>query len=217
MLNQRVIECRACPRLVEWRERVATEKRASFQDQDYWGRPVPNFGDPAADLLIVGLAPAAHGANRTGRMFTGDRSGDWLYRALYKAGLASQPHSIDADDGLTLSGVVITAVCHCAPPDNKPTTEEIRQCSGFLHELLNARQWSGILCLGGIAWTETHRCLGLRPPKFSHGCESTHSLHRLIASYHPSQQNTFTGRLTEAMLDDVVARFTSFRSPDKRA
>ena len=231
-LNEQIVACRECPRLVEWREHVAREKRKSFADQEYWGKPVPNFGDPLATRLIIGLAPAAHGANRTGRMFTGDRSGDWLYRALHKVGAANQASSVDASDGLVLSGVLITAVAHCAPPDNKPTGEEISSCSRFLVKTLQMRPWKSILCLGGISWTETFRVLGLPAPRFSHGAEFTSyrwqpagdASERLegdagrlpavrdggpliLASYHPSQQNTFTGRLTEKMLDDVIARF----------
>jgi uracil-DNA glycosylase family 4 len=210
-LNARIVACRRCPRLVEWRERVAIEKRRSFADEPYWGRPVPCFGDPLATHLIVGLAPAAHGANRTGRMFTGDRSGDWLYRALFKAGVASQASSTSDGDGLVLTGVMIAATCHCAPPDNKPLPEEIAQCSGYLVELLGSRPWAGVLCLGGIAWNHVHRLLGDRPPKFAHGVVSVLST-RIVGSYHPSQQNTFTGRLTEPMLDEVIGEWLGVRS-----
>ena len=207
MLNETLIECRLCPRLVEWRERVATEKRKSFQDDVYWGRPVPNFGDPDARHLIVGLAPAAHGANRTGRMFTGDRSGEWLYRALHKASVASSPESQSIADGLVLTGVMITAVCHCAPPDNKPTTDEIFNCSTYLNEIIGAREWNSILCLGGIAWREVFRTLRIRAPKFGHGVVTLVGTTLVVGSYHPSQQNTFTGRLTEAMLDSAISTF----------
>ena len=173
--------------------------------ESFWGKPVPPFGDPDAEFLIVGLAPAANGANRTGRMFTGDRSGDWLYRALHKAGVANQPTSVSASDGLTLSNALIVAVCHCAPPDNKPTIEEIRNCSFWLHQVVSSRDWKGILCLGGIAWEQTHRAMGAKAPKFGHGVVSLVVETRLVGSYHPSQQNTFTGRLTEPMLDAAVS------------
>jgi len=205
-IDARWVGCRRCPRLVEWREHVADVKRAAFLDQTYWGRPVPNLWADDADRLIVGLAPAAHGANRTGRMFTGDRSGDWLYRALHRAGLANQPTSISAEDGLTLSRVAITAVCHCAPPDNKPSPDEIAQCRPYLLETIAARPWRAYLCLGGLAWQQLHRALGSKPPPFSHGAQADN----VFASYHPSQQNTFTGRLTEQMLQDVVDRFAAF-------
>jgi len=196
---------------VEWRERVAHEKRKSFVDDVYWGKPVPNFGDPEATRLIVGLAPAAHGANRTGRMFTGDRSGDWLYRALHRAGVANQALSADANDGLALQGVLITAVCHCAPPDNKPTLDEIRTCRTFLEQTLASRPWQSILCLGGIAWAHTLTALGQKPvPKFAHGASVELDQLAVFGSYHPSQQNTFTGRLTEEMLDEVVGRWVSY-------
>lgn len=204
VLNSRIVACRRCPRLVEWREQVALEKRKSFEDEEYWGRPVPYLGDPDAKRLIVGLAPAAHGANRTGRMFTGDRSGDWLFRALHKAAVANQPSSQHADDGLKLKGAIIAAVCHCAPPDNKPTPGEIRTCSGYLTELLTTRSWLSILCLGSISWNQVHRLLGAKPPKFGHGAISKADGVRIVASYHPSQQNTFTGKLTETMLDAAI-------------
>src|SRR5579871_500054 len=167
-LNERIVACRACPRLVEWRELVAKEKRKSYANWTYWGKPVPNFGDPEADRLIVGLAPAAHGANRTGQMFTGDRSGDWLYRALHRAGVANIPKADSIEDGLELKGVMITAVAHCAPPDNKPLPSEIASCSGFFLETLNLRSWKSILCLGGLAWQQTLRALGEKGHPFGH-------------------------------------------------
>lgn len=211
-LNQEIVTCERCPRLRAWCRKVAEEKRKSFASEEYWGLPVPAFGDPLATRLIVGLAPAAHGANRTGRMFTGDRSGDWLYRAMHRAGAANQPQAERLGDGLELKDVLITAVNHCAPPDNKPTREEMNNCEDYLRALVLGRKWTAIMCLGGIAWERTHRLLGVRPvPRFSHGAEgrplSDGPL--LIASYHPSQQNTFTGRLTEAMLDQVMTRFIS--------
>lgn len=208
LLDERIVACGACPRLVAWREDAAT-KRKSFEEWTYWGRPVPNFGDPEATRLIVGLAPAAHGANRTGRMFTGDRSGDWLFRALYRAGIANQESSVAADDGLALRGALITAVCHCAPPDNKPSPEELAACLPFLAELLASREWRSILCLGGIAWEHTFKSLRLSRTKFGHGASCVFGSTHVFASYHPSQQNTFTGRLTEDMLDEVVQRWAS--------
>lgn len=211
-LNDRICDCRQCPRLVSWRESVAVEKRKAFAEEEYWGRAVPNFGDENARRLIVGLAPAAHGANRTGRMFTGDRSGDWLYRALHKAGIASQAESVSRYDNLTLAGAYITAVCHCAPPDNKPTNDEIATCHPFLLELLEARDWESILCLGSIAWKHTCSTLKVKPmPAFSHGSQHiTSKKVLLVGSYHPSQQNTFTGRLTEQMLDEAVRIWSNY-------
>jgi uracil-DNA glycosylase family 4 len=208
-LNRRIIECRACPRLSSWCTEIAATKRKSYEGWEYWGKPVPNFGDPLAKRLIVGLAPAAHGANRTGRMFTGDRSGDWLFRALHKAGIANQPTSEHRDDGLVLTGVLITAIAHCAPPDNKPTDEEIRACRPFLTELLNYRHWESVLCLGGLAWKEVLKAFGDAPKTpFAHGAACvTGNRTKLVACYHPSQQNTFTGRLTEQMLDQAVDDF----------
>ena len=210
-LNQVIVQCRKCPRLVEWREQVAKEKRRAFADDEYWGKAVPNFGDPKARFLIVGLAPAAHGANRTGRMFTGDRSGDWLYRALCKAGVANQSESVHREDGLSLREVAITAACHCAPPDNKPLPIEIENCRPYLQKILNSRDWDAILALGQLAWQQV-LVASREPsrPKFGHGVMATlASGSRLVGSYHPSQQNTFTGKLTEAMLDEAIAKWLS--------
>ncbi len=216
-LDDAVAECRACPRLVAWREQVATEKRAAFRDQTYWGRPAPGFGDPTAGIMIVGLAPAAHGANRTGRMFTGDRSGDFLFAALHAAGLANQPTSTHIDDGLRLTGVRITAPVHCAPPDNKPTPEERRRCGPWLSRELELVRPRVAVVLGGFGWDALLRTLAEqgwavpRPrPRFGHGAEVT--LQRgeasltLLGCFHVSQQNTFTGRLTPAMIGEVLTR-----------
>ena len=214
-LSSEVAACRKCPRLVEWRERVAAEKRASFRDDEYWGRPVPGWGDPAAQLVIVGLAPAAHGANRTGRMFTGDRSGDWLYRAMHRAGFASQPESIDRNDGLELYNAWVTAPVRCAPPENKPTTDERDNCANWfsreLDLLVDARAY---IVLGQYGYVSLWRYLAAsgvdlpRPrPKFAHGAEvSLPDGRKVLMSFHPSQQNTFTGRLTEEMFDAVFSR-----------
>lgn len=212
-LANQIADCRRCSRLVEWRERVARQKRASFRDEDYWGRPVPGFGDPRARLLVVGLAPAAHGANRTGRMFTGDRSGDWLYRAMFRAGFSSQPEAVCSDDGLVLNDAYVSAIGRCAPPANKPTADELSNCRPWLEaeiELLDRVQV--LIPLGGMAFAQVIRIYAdagvevPRPrPKFGHGI--TVDLRPggplLLASYHPSQQNTFTGRLTEEMLDEI--------------
>jgi len=208
-VREDVINCSKCPRLVEWRELVAREKRAAFRDQEYWGRPVPGFGDPEARLLIVGLAPAAHGGNRTGRIFTGDRSGDWLFGALYRAGFANQPTSIHRDDGLQLTSAYIAAVVRCAPPANKPLPEERDNCLPYLkREMALLKDMRVIVCLGSYALDGVARALGLRPrPKFGHAREIALSDGpTILCSFHPSQQNTFTGRLTEAMLDGVFAR-----------
>lgn len=203
-----IADCRACPRLVSWRETMAREKRASFRDEEYWGRAVPGFGDENARVYVLGLAPAAHGANRTGRMFTGDRSGDWLYRALHRAGFANQPFSTDRDDGLVLSGAWVGAAVRCAPPDNKPTNEERDECRSFLRRELDLlTDLKVIVCLGNFAYAAVARELGIRPrPKFGHGVETTADGVTVICSFHPSQQNTFTGKLTEPMLDAVFTR-----------
>ncbi|HZU71278.1 MAG TPA: uracil-DNA glycosylase [Acidimicrobiales bacterium] len=204
-----IVGCRACPRLVAWREEVARTKRASFATEDYWGRPVPGFGDARAHLLVVGLAPAAHGGNRTGRVFTGDRSGDWLFAALHRAGYANQPTSVRADDGLTLLGAYIAAAVRCAPPANRPSIAERDECLPYLsRELELLRSVRVIMCLGHFAHDAVCRVLGVRPkPRFAHGSEATLADGRiLLGCFHPSQQNTFTGRLTEAMMDRVLAR-----------
>ncbi|MBW3556272.1 MAG: uracil-DNA glycosylase [Actinobacteria bacterium] len=204
-----IVECFACPRLVAWREQVAVEKRLSFQDEPYWGRPVPGFGDPAARLLVVGLAPAAHGGNRTGRVFTGDRSGDWVYAALHRAGYANQPTSVHRDDGLRLSGAYVSAAVRCAPPANKPTPAERDTCRPYLErEMALLTDLRVIVALGHFGFDVLCRLLGLRPkPRFGHGVEVSLPGGRwMICSYHPSQQNTFTGTLTVEMFDQVFAR-----------
>ena len=208
-LQNDVESCTRCPRLVEWTQKVAVEKRAAYADHDYWGRPVSGFGDPNARIAIVGLAPAAHGANRTGRMFTGDRSGDWLFRGLFRAGLANQAEAVSADDGLTLRDAWVTSAVKCAPPDNKPTAVEQNTCRAFLTRELEALDNLRVLvALGGIGATAVARHFDVRPrPKFGHGVEVQIADDLvMLCSYHVSQQNTFTGRLTEAMLDDIFAR-----------
>ena len=208
-LRRDVVGCRACPRLVEWREQIAVDKRAAYLDWDYWGKGVPGFGDPKARILVLGLAPAAHGANRTGRVFTGDRSGDWLFRAMHRAGLANQPTSTSVDDGLALFGAWVTAAVKCAPPANKPTPDERDGCRPFLRrELALLRHVRVVVCLGGFGWEAACSEFGLTPrPKFGHGAEApVPGGPILLGSFHPSQQNTFTGRLTEPMLDAVFTR-----------
>jgi uracil-DNA glycosylase family 4 len=213
-LEQEITTCRACPRLVEWRERVAVEKRAAFRDEEYWGRPVPAFGDPQARLLVLGLAPAAHGANRTGRMFTGDRSGDFLYASLHRTGYASQPTSVTAGDGLRLRDCWITAGVRCAPPANKPLPAERDACRSWLdRELALLEHVRVVVCLGGFAWDVALAVLPAlgavvpRPrPRFGHAAEIDLGPVTLLGCFHPSQQNTFTGRLTPPMMDGVFAR-----------
>lgn len=217
-LQAQIINCARCPRLVEWRERVAREKVRRFAGDEYWGKPVPSLGDGSARLCIIGLAPAAHGGNRTGRMFTGDRSGDWLYRALYRAGFASQPTSVHRDDGLKLKDCYITAAIHCAPPDNKPLPDELSNCRPYLlREIELLRQVRVVVALGRLAFATALTSIGLAAndktarrmarPKFAHAAECRlRNGAMLIASFHPSQQNTFTGRLTEPMLDQIFTR-----------
>ena len=213
-LTDEIVGCRACPRLVTWRERVGAEKRAAFRDDTYWARPVPGFGDPAASILVLGLAPAAHGGNRTGRVFTGDRSGDWLFAALFRAGLANQPTSSARDDGLELRGTYVAAAVRCAPPDNKPTPTERDRCLPYLvreiEALIDVRV---VVALGGFAYqalgtvlAELGSPLPTPRPRFGHGVEVTTRAVDVVCCYHPSQQNTFTRRLTEAMLDSLFVR-----------
>ena len=208
-LNAEIVECRACPRLVAWRELVAQQKRAAYSGETYWARPVPGFGDPSAELLVVGLAPAAHGGNRTGRVFTGDRSGDWLFGALHRAGYANQPFSISVDDGLRLIGAYISAIVRCAPPGNKPTPAERDNCLPYLvHELRFLMRVRVIVCLGRFAYEGLAAAVGLkRRPAFGHGVEvALPDGRRVLCSFHPSQQNTFTRKLTVPMFDAIFAR-----------
>jgi uracil-DNA glycosylase family 4 len=218
-LNQEIIRCRACPRLVRYREQVARDKRRSFLAWDYWGKPVPGFGDPGAELLILGLAPAAHGANRTGRMFTGDRSGDFLYKALFRAGFANQPTSTNREDGLALKNAYMAATLRCAPPANKPLPSELASCRHFWERDLEILQPRAVLVLGSIAMRaylgllkERGQIAALAAFPFRHGAsyELPGDLPRLFASYHPSQQNTFTGKLTDAMLFGVLRDIRKF-------
>ena len=219
-LEREITSCRACPRLVAWREQVAADPPRRFRGEEYWARPVPGFGDREAAIVLVGLAPAANGANRTGRMFTGDRSGDWLYAALFRAGLASRPESVSRDDGLRLDGAYVTAAVRCAPPANKPTVGERDRCRPYLdRELALLANVRVLLALGSFGWDAALRALAdggceiPRPkPRFGHGAEVVIGDRVLLGSYHPSQQNTFTGRLTEAMLDDVLGRAKALAS-----
>lgn len=216
-LTAEIVECRLCPRLVAWREQVAREKRAAFRDEEYWGRPVPGFGDPAARMLIVGLAPAAHGGNRTGRVFTGDRSGDFLFASLHRTGFANQAESVRIDDGLELTDAYLAAAVRCAPPANKPTPEERDTCMPYLvRELKLLTRVRVIVVLGAFGYQATWATLraaappGLelpaRRPQFTHGLEVACGAFTVVGAFHPSQQNTFTGKLTPAMLDDVFLR-----------
>lgn len=220
-LERAIVGCERCPRLRAWCRRVAREKRRAFREETYWGRPVPGFGDRSARVVLVGLAPAAHGANRTGRMFTGDSSGDWLYAALHRAGFADRPSSVRRDDGLRLMGAYVTAVCRCAPPGNKPSREEIEACRPYLdEEFERLDRVRTVVALGRIAWDAVLRRaravaperLTPRRPAFGHGAEARGVVRangpevRILASYHPSRQNTQTGRLTRAMLDEVIGR-----------
>jgi uracil-DNA glycosylase family 4 len=216
-LTAEIVACRRCPRLVAWRERVALEKVARFRDETYWGRPVPGFGDPDARILIVGLAPAAHGGNRTGRVFTGDASGDFLFSAMHAVGLANQPVGRRADDGLELRGAYIAAAVRCAPPANKPTPDERAMCQPFLvRELALLADVRVLVALGAIAWESVFRTIaaltgdGARPrPRFGHGEVARAGGYEIVGSYHPSQQNTFTGRLTPVMFETVIAQAVS--------
>jgi uracil-DNA glycosylase family 4 len=211
-IRRDIVACQACPRLVEWRERVAREKAPRFADQEYWGKPVPGLGDPAARILVVGLAPAAHGGNRTGRIFTGDRSGDFLFRALHRAGLSNRPESLARDDGLELRGVYLASVNRCAPPGNRPTPKERDTCLPYLvRELQALGEVRAVVALGAFAWDGVLRAFAtlghrVRPrPAFGHGADVAIGPY-MIGCFHPSQQNTFTGKLTQGMLDAVLAR-----------
>ncbi len=222
-IGAEIVACRRCPRLVEWRERVARERVARFAGEEYWGRPVPGFGDPGARVLLVGLAPAAHGGNRTGRIFTGDRSGDFLYAAIHRAGFANRPTSTSRDDGLRLFGAYLAAVNRCAPPGNRPTPGERDNCLPYLaREIPALPDLRVIVALGAFAWDGSLRALGAlghvaRPkPRFGHGAEAEVGPYLLLGCFHPSQQNTFTGKLTPAMLDAIMARARSLAGPGVR-
>ncbi len=222
-LSIEIAACRSCPRLVTWRESTAANPPARFRGETYWARPVPGFGDPAARILLLGLAPAKDGGNRTGRVFTGDRSGDFLFAALHRARLASQPTSTRHDDGLQLRGAYVAAAVRCAPPDNKPLPDERDRCAPYLHrELALLGDLRVIVALGGFAWEAalraveaTHERLPRPLPRFGHGAEALVGPYRILGTYHPSQQNTFTGRLTPAMLDEVLGR--AIRAADRQA
>jgi uracil-DNA glycosylase len=219
-LEREIHDCRRCPRLVAWREQVAREKRAAFRDETYWGRPVGGFGDPAARVLLLGLAPAAHGANRTGRMFTGDRSGDFLYAALHRTGFANQPTSVRPGDGLELRDCWITAAVRCAPPANKPLPSERDNCAHWTHAELGLLRARVVVCLGAFAWDAGFRQLApeLRPrPRFRHGAEAEADGVTLLGCFHPSQQNTFTGKLTAPMLDAVLERARALAAQGRSA
>jgi uracil-DNA glycosylase family 4 len=217
-LEEEIISCRRCPRLVEWREKVAREKRAAYSSETYWGRPVPGFGDPRAEVVILGLAPAAHGANRTGRFFTGDRSGDFLFAALHRAGFANRPVSRHREDGLRLSGAWISAAVRCAPPQNRPTPSERDACLPYAARELELLEARVVVCLGAFAWDAAVRTFRLSPkPRFAHGAEVKVGGVTLLGCYHPSQQNTFTGVLTPARLEDVLMRARGLVVPNPRS
>jgi uracil-DNA glycosylase family 4 len=224
-ISAEVVRCRACPRLVEWREKVAAEKRAAFAGETYWGRPLPSFGDPDAHIVIVGLAPAAHGGNRTGRMFTGDRSGDWLYASLHRCGYANQPLAVSRDDGLRLTDVFIAAAVRCAPPANKPLPTERDRCLPYFErELMALPHASVLVSLGAFAWSAALRALSdvgytlpAPRPRFGHMREVELGPYTVLGSYHPSQQNTFTGKLTEEMTDAVFTRAGELAQAASRA
>jgi uracil-DNA glycosylase len=217
-LEEEITSCRACPRLVEWREKVANEKRAAYSSETYWGRPVPGFGDPEAKVVILGLAPAAHGANRTGRFFTGDRSGDFLFAALHRAGFANRPVSRHREDGLRLSGAWISAAVRCAPPQNRPTPSERDACLPYAARELELLKAQVVVCLGAFAWDAALRIFEFSPkPRFAHGAEVPAGGVTLLGCYHPSQQNTFTGVLTPAMLEAVFLRARSLAARNRRS